>query len=157
MQLPPTLTRLEHYAQLPLVTPMCASRIWTPASALTSLALYVREEGQWPLREHLCVEEGMPSYETVLRLFGSLKAWRMAYLDAYALGPPILLPSPYARRIACNRCERMWKSPDVRQFRTCKRCRRLETHDDLCTGDWMNGTSVVYAGLSDTDLWEEEM
>jgi len=133
----PPLTRHTHYAALPVAF-HGRGHAWTKATALTALSLYLTEEGRMPRTTECRASNGLPSYETVRQLFGSLPAW-LAAVEA----PPVPARSPSARRAACLNCGRLFESPDVRRVRICDRCHALSTYTDGC---WMTGQAVPIIG-----------
>ena len=65
---------------------------WTRQAAMVALGLYVREEHRLPPQRHLHNSECLPSYDTVLALFGTPQAYYEALPPAWTL--PLL---PVAR------------------------------------------------------------
>jgi len=132
------MTRHDHYASLPVAPHRQGGHVWAVASALQAARLFLAEEGRYPTTTQLHSGEGLPNYATVARLFGSLRGYLRA-LDTPRAGP-----SPYARRVACRRCDTAFQSWDVRQNRLCPQCNESPETD----GAWMNNTHVTWS----TDL-----
>jgi len=137
MPLPPPLTRHTHYAALPLAF-HGRGHVWTQAAALTALSLYLTEEGRMPRTTECRASNGLPNYETIRHLFGSLPAW-LAAVEV----PPLPTRAPYARRVDCRRCDHPFESPDVRHHRICDRCHQCPTYTDGC---WLTGQAVPSIG-----------
>ena len=138
---------------------------WTRQAAMVALGLYVREEHRLPPQRHLHNSECLPSYDTVLALFGTPQAYYEALPPAWTLpllpvartprGPNHYAPTPPTAQpdwVECLRCEQRWYSPDKAQRHICPRC-TLTQDDD---GEWMNGVPVVHAGLDEEDLGEDD-
>ena len=131
---------------------------WTRQTALVALGLYVRDEGRLPPQRYLHNRHALPSYNTVLDLFGSIKAYYEALPAAWRPVPRAEQAVPDPRywhvprtQVRCLCCDRLWPSPDQKACRICPACQRtLETDD----GSWMTGEPVAVI-WEDSVLWEE--
>jgi hypothetical protein len=93
----------------------------------------VARTGILPAAIHLHPHEGLPSYNSLKKLFGSLPGYHAA------LGAPPPRPAgrlaPSTPR-ACLRCDELFPSPSA-SVRLCPDCKRAP--DDEGDLTWMNG------------------
>lgn len=139
-----TLTRHAHYAAMPRTS--FRQPAWTVEHILVAYGLFVREEGALPVTVDCRGHQGLPTIDTICKLFpGGLAQLHALYRERYGALPA---PPSHAATVTCLRCGEPYKSPDKREFRLHPRCREINAADDN-HGLWMNGTPVLANGACD--------
>ena len=109
---------------------MSTRSTWTRETALAAGAAFVAREGCLPTSEDCQVSQGIPHWNALRRLFGSLNAY------LHLLPAPVVPPKPVMR--TCLSCDAMFQ-PDHAGLHVCDACKRGEAWQDGVDVDWCNG------------------